>query len=281
MNSNSASISNTACMAVMSFTLVGWMLPAQAGRQHDDWLQLAVWAGERYLAADNREYADSSSHDVRRYPPRQNSNGYGAPANADQRNNRGSRGENGYGKRNSSGSYSDGEAVTEKRQYYGGRRGPYSSEAQGNRRSSKAGQPATEQPQYYGGRRPVYSSESQRKDEYPDNRSGEGRRRNTSLDDAASWARNQSRGREISPSSESRRREKSSDNRTGKGGKRNTSLDDAVSWARRQSRGRVLSAETVQKDNQQEHRVRIITDEGRVRRYRMDAQTGNLLPRKR
>jgi len=37
----------------------------------------------------------------------------------------------------------------------------------------------------------------------------------------------------------------------------------------------------VRKDSREEHRVRIITDDGRVRRYRLDAQTGNLLPKKR
>ncbi len=65
------------------------------------------------------------------------------------------------------------------------------------------------------------------------------------------------------------------------GNRRETSLDDAISRVREQSQGRVLSAETVQQDNRNEHRVRIITDDGRVRRYRMDAETGNVLPRRR
>lgn len=60
-----------------------------------------------------------------------------------------------------------------------------------------------------------------------------------------------------------------------------TTLDDAISRVRRQSDGRVLSAETVRSNDRDEHRVRVITDDGRVRRYRMDAETGNLLPRGR
>ncbi len=221
-------------MLLMLFMLVVWILPAQAGDQYRD--------------AGNRKYADTSASNGRRYPPRNNKN-QEQPDYADKRTDSRNRKGREYDRRNSSGRYSEGETVTEQRQYYGGKR-------------------------------PAYSSGSQRKEKFSDNRTGKGGNRNTSLDDAASWARGQSRGRVISPSSEPRRKEKFSDNRTGKGGNRNTSLDDAVSWARRQSRGRVLSAETVQKNNQEEHRVRIITDGGRVRRYRMDALTGNLLPKK-
>ncbi len=61
----------------------------------------------------------------------------------------------------------------------------------------------------------------------------------------------------------------------------NTSLNDAISRVRRKSKGRVLSAETVRNNNREEHRVRVITDDGRVRRYRLDAETGDLLPRRR
>jgi len=68
---------------------------------------------------------------------------------------------------------------------------------------------------------------------------------------------------------------------TGSGKRPDTSLDDAISRVRRKSDGRVLSAETVRNKNREEHRVRIITDDGRVRRYRLDAETGDVLPRSR
>jgi uncharacterized membrane protein YkoI len=40
----------------------------------------------------------------------------------------------------------------------------------------------------------------------------------------------------------------------------------------------VLSADTVDRDGQPVHRVKILTDEGRVKRYRMDSQSGQPLP---
>lgn len=51
-------------------------------------------------------------------------------------------------------------------------------------------------------------------------------------------------------------------------------LDQAVSGAP----GRVLSAETQRFEGRSEHRLRVLTDDGRVRRLRIDAQTGQRLP---
>ncbi len=47
-------------------------------------------------------------------------------------------------------------------------------------------------------------------------------------------------------------------------------LDDAVSHVRRQVEGRVLSAE----ERNGEYRVRILTPQGRVKRFRLDPRTG-------
>ena len=57
-------------------------------------------------------------------------------------------------------------------------------------------------------------------------------------------------------------------------------LDEAVSGIRRQ--GRVLSADTVEEDGRPVHRIRILTNEGRVRRLRLDGRTGRpYRPRRR
>jgi hypothetical protein len=53
---------------------------------------------------------------------------------------------------------------------------------------------------------------------------------------------------------------------------RRTSLDEAVSDARDHYPGRVLSAETRQHNGRDMHNVRILTRDGRVRRYRVDAE---------
>jgi uncharacterized membrane protein YkoI len=54
-----------------------------------------------------------------------------------------------------------------------------------------------------------------------------------------------------------------------------TSLDDAVSEARRQHDGRVISAETRHRgDGRNVHNIRILTPDGRVRRYQIDAESG-------
>jgi hypothetical protein len=57
-------------------------------------------------------------------------------------------------------------------------------------------------------------------------------------------------------------------------------LDQAVSRARK--KGRVLSAETRDLQGRPTHFLRILTDDGRVRNLRLDAETGKpVRPRKR
>lgn len=51
------------------------------------------------------------------------------------------------------------------------------------------------------------------------------------------------------------------------------SLDDAVSRVRKRTQGRVLSAE----ERDSEYRIRIITKGGKVRRLRVDPETGEVL----
>ncbi|MBU0500898.1 MAG: PepSY domain-containing protein [Gammaproteobacteria bacterium] len=58
----------------------------------------------------------------------------------------------------------------------------------------------------------------------------------------------------------------------------NMTLNDAVTHVRGREDGRVLRAETQRSDASEEHRVRILTNEGRVRQYRIDARTGAVLP---
>ena len=55
---------------------------------------------------------------------------------------------------------------------------------------------------------------------------------------------------------------------------RRTSLEQAVNEARERYPGRVLSAETRRKSGRESHRIRILTDEGRVKRLHMDAESG-------
>jgi hypothetical protein len=253
-------------MAVMLIMLVSWMLPAQAGRQRDDRLQLAQWANGQYQGAGNRKYADSAASNGQRYPPRHN-NSYENPGYSNERSDRRNSNARGYDSRNSSGSYSDGESVTEQRQYYNGKRAPYSPESRGNRRPSGDRKPVTEQRQYQNGKPAPYSSESR------------GNRRPSGDREPVAEQGQYQKGRRAPYSSESQGKGRSSDGHTGR--RRDASLEDAVSRVRRQSDARVLSAETVRKNDREEHRVRIITDDGRVRRYRMDAETGDLLPRKR
>jgi hypothetical protein len=52
---------------------------------------------------------------------------------------------------------------------------------------------------------------------------------------------------------------------------RRTSLDQAVSDARERYNGKVLSAETHRHNGHETHNVRVLTGDGRVRRYRVDA----------
>ena len=57
-------------------------------------------------------------------------------------------------------------------------------------------------------------------------------------------------------------------------------LDEAVSGVRH--RGRVLSADTIEEDGRPVHRIRILTNEGRVRRLLLDGRTGRpYRPRRR
>lgn len=60
---------------------------------------------------------------------------------------------------------------------------------------------------------------------------------------------------------------------------RGYSLDDAVSGVRRRNTGRVLSADTVQQDGRPVHRIRVLSDQGRVRGLRFDGNTGKPLSR--
>ena len=59
------------------------------------------------------------------------------------------------------------------------------------------------------------------------------------------------------------------------------SLDHAVEQIRRETGGRVLSAETERDDGRQVHRIRILTDDGRVRRIRIDGESGQRIRRRR
>jgi len=58
------------------------------------------------------------------------------------------------------------------------------------------------------------------------------------------------------------------------GPERRTSLEQAVSEARDRYKGRVLSAETQRRGQADTHNIRILTDDGRVRRYNIDAESG-------
>ena len=62
---------------------------------------------------------------------------------------------------------------------------------------------------------------------------------------------------------------------------RRTSLEDAVSQARDRHPGRVLSAETERRGGRESHRIRILTRDGRVKRLRMDAESGRFQRHKR
>lgn len=55
---------------------------------------------------------------------------------------------------------------------------------------------------------------------------------------------------------------------------RRTSLDQAVEEARGRFPGKVLSAETQRQGGRESHSIRILTDDGRVKRLRIDAESG-------
>ena len=56
------------------------------------------------------------------------------------------------------------------------------------------------------------------------------------------------------------------------------SLDTAVDRVRKRTGARVLSADTVRRDGKRIHEVKFLTEKGRVRRLRVDGQSGNILP---
>jgi uncharacterized membrane protein YkoI len=62
---------------------------------------------------------------------------------------------------------------------------------------------------------------------------------------------------------------------------RGISLDEAVSRVRRQSDGRILSAETVRRDGRRVYRIKVLSQDGRVSRVDIDADTGRPAPRGR
>ncbi|MCW8890002.1 MAG: hypothetical protein OQL20_05020 [Sedimenticola sp.] len=70
-------------------------------------------------------------------------------------------------------------------------------------------------------------------------------------------------------------------NQNGRNDARSVDLDSTVERIRKETGGRVLHAETWDNDGSQEHRVRIITDKGKVRRYRIDPGSGRELPANR
>jgi uncharacterized membrane protein YkoI len=62
---------------------------------------------------------------------------------------------------------------------------------------------------------------------------------------------------------------------------RGISLDEAVSRVRRQSDGRILSAENVRRDGRRVYRIKVLSQDGRVSRVDIDADTGRPAPRGR
>ncbi len=57
-------------------------------------------------------------------------------------------------------------------------------------------------------------------------------------------------------------------------GDRRKSLDQAVEEARDRYPGRVLSAETKNRGGRESHKIRILTNDGRVKRINVDAESG-------
>lgn len=57
-------------------------------------------------------------------------------------------------------------------------------------------------------------------------------------------------------------------------GDRRKSLDEAVSDARDRYNGRVLSAETRNRGGRESHNIRILTNDGKVKRLQIDAESG-------
>ena len=55
---------------------------------------------------------------------------------------------------------------------------------------------------------------------------------------------------------------------------RRTTLDEAVADIVKRDNGRVISAETERREGRETHRIRVLTRDGRVKRYRVDAESG-------
>jgi uncharacterized membrane protein YkoI len=53
-------------------------------------------------------------------------------------------------------------------------------------------------------------------------------------------------------------------------------LEEAIQRVRQQSGGKVLRAETKRGKGRTVHRVRVLSDDGRVRTYEVDAATGRI-----
>lgn len=52
------------------------------------------------------------------------------------------------------------------------------------------------------------------------------------------------------------------------------SLDEAVSRIRERTNGRILAADTLQVEGRRIHRIKVLTERGRVRRLQVDAASG-------
>ncbi len=57
---------------------------------------------------------------------------------------------------------------------------------------------------------------------------------------------------------------------------RGLSLDQAVNLVRSRVRGKVVRSETVNRDGKRTHLIRVLTDDGHMRTYRVDAKTGRM-----
>ena len=57
---------------------------------------------------------------------------------------------------------------------------------------------------------------------------------------------------------------------------RNVTLDEAVNLVRRKVGGKVIRSETVSRDGNKTHMIRVLTKDGRMRTCQVDARTGRL-----
>ena len=65
----------------------------------------------------------------------------------------------------------------------------------------------------------------------------------------------------------------------GHGGNGGISLNEAIAQARQHNSGKVLSAEAIRVDGRKVYRIKILTKDGRVKRTRIDALTGQTISR--